>query len=376
MAKGYQSYRGRRSAGTRLLIAVLVMILAAACCFLFAQRYIAYTDDGGMYLDLPFGRVDLPTPPAAQEPAPDQEEDPGPAADADPDPAADPEPAPPEMDLVVEPPAQPEEPEEPEEMAYGERRLVELAAFPAEGADLAAQLAAAGANGFLLPVRDNTGAVLYGSAAALGKALAEGGPTAAQLKALCAGEGVAVARFNCLHDSFFAWENMKEAAICQRNGFVWYDNHSYHWLDPEKALARSYVISLAVECAQLGFDELLLEELVYPASGRTQKIDYSGNTLTKSEALAQLLRQLREALKPYGTWLSLPVTEELLLAGSDEVTGQDLAVLLPLVDAVYVETADPAAVSAQLSAIAGESAPALVVTGSQLGEGNWCVPAA
>ena len=62
MAKGYQSYRGRRSAGTRLLIAALVIILVGACCFLLAQEYIAYTDDGGMYLDLPFGRIDLPTP--------------------------------------------------------------------------------------------------------------------------------------------------------------------------------------------------------------------------------------------------------------------------------------------------------------------------
>ena len=48
MAKGYQSYRGRRSAGTRLLIAALVIILVGACCFLLAQEYIAYTDDGRM----------------------------------------------------------------------------------------------------------------------------------------------------------------------------------------------------------------------------------------------------------------------------------------------------------------------------------------
>ena len=72
MAKGYQSYRGRRSAGTRLLIAALVIILVGACCFLLAQEYIAYTDDGGMYLDLPFGRIDLPKPPPAAEPPEDE----------------------------------------------------------------------------------------------------------------------------------------------------------------------------------------------------------------------------------------------------------------------------------------------------------------
>lgn len=229
---------------------------------------------------------------------------------------------------------------------------------------MAAQLSAAGANGFLYQVRDNTGAVRYGSAAALSKAVVQDGPGMDLVKALCAGEGLAVARFNCLHDSFFAWENMKEAAVCQRNGFVWYDNHSYHWLDPEKALARSYVISLAVECAQMGFDELVLEELAYPSSGRTGKIDYSGNVMTRGEALVLLLGQMREALEPYGTRLSLLVTEKLLQAGGDEATGEDLAALLPMVDAVYVDTADPAAAKARLTELAGESAPALVVMGA------------
>ncbi len=357
MAKGYQSYRGRRSAGTRLLIAALVIILVGACCFLLAQEYIAYTDDGGMYLDLPFGRIDLPTPPPAAEPPADE-----PPADGTEDGPALPDA--PAVDLVVEPAPEPDAPPEPEEEPYGERRLAALEVLPADDAALSAQLSAAGANGFLYQVRDNTGAVRYASAAALSKAVVQDGPGMDLVKALCAGEGLAVAQFNCLHDSFFAWENMKEAAVCQRNGFVWYDNHSYHWLDPEKALARSYVISLAVECAQMGFDELVLEELAYPSSGRTGKIDYSGNAMTRSEALVLLLGQMREALAPYGTRLSLLVSEKLLLSGSDEATGEDLTALLPMVDAVYVDTADPAAAKARLTELAGENAPALVVMGA------------
>lgn len=360
MAKGYQSYRGRRSAGARLLIAALVIILVAACGFLLAQEYIAYTDDGRMYLDLPFARIDLPGPPA---PA-DQTQGDGAPEDGTP---GGQEPAPPEtpaVELVVEPSPEPAAPPEPAEEPYGERRLTALEVLPADAGALSAQLAAAGANGFLYQVRDNTGAVRYASAAALDKAVAADGPGMAQVKALCAGEGLAVAQFNCLHDSYFAWENMKEAAVCQRNGFVWYDNRSYHWLDPEKSLARSYVISLAVECAQMGFDELVLEELAYPSSGRTGKIDYSGNAMTKGEALTLLLEQMRSALEPYGVRLSLMVTEELLLAGGDEASGQDLAALLPMVDAVYVDTADPAAAKARLTELAGENAPALVVMGA------------
>ena len=76
MAKGYQNYRGRHSAGARAAIVLLVIVLIAACASIFAQQYIVYADDGGIYLDLPFlGRVDLPAPP---KPEPDPEEPAGP----------------------------------------------------------------------------------------------------------------------------------------------------------------------------------------------------------------------------------------------------------------------------------------------------------
>ena len=52
--KGYSSYRGRQGFWRRLLIVVLVLILVAACGFLFLQRYITYSDDGSFRLDLPF----------------------------------------------------------------------------------------------------------------------------------------------------------------------------------------------------------------------------------------------------------------------------------------------------------------------------------
>lgn len=369
MAKGYQSYRGRHSAGTRLLIILLAVILVAACGFLVIQRYISYTYDGRMYVDLPLvGRIDLPTPPRA--------------ADPDPQEAGDQEP---EVNLVVDAPqapaqpadsAEPEPEPQPPAPVYGERRLVELAALPADGAALPAQLAGAGANGFAYQVRDDTGLVHYASSAALKKAVAADAPAAETVSALCGLEGtVAVARFNALHDSYYAFANMKDAAICQRNGYVWYDNRSYHWLDPAKELARSYVIGLAMECAQLGFDEILLEEFAYPTDGKLQKIDYSGNTIGKAEALTLLLQQLRDALEPYGTRLSLLLTEELLQTGVNEESGQSLAALLPLVDAVYVSTADPASAQALLTAAAaGGEVPALVVLTPAAIDGNWCVP--
>jgi len=362
VAKGYQSYRGRRLTGEKLLIVLLVLILLVACLFLAAQRFIVYNDDGSIRLELPFWQVDLtmfaPKDTGEDLNAPEEGE----------------EDAPPVELIVSEPEPEPEpEPVEPEPPAFGERRLLELGELPADGPALAAVLEPAGANGFLYRVRDETGRIFFASPTGQTKAVSADEAQTEQLRALCAAEGVSVARFNCFHDSYYAFVNMPEAAICQSNGYVWYDRQSYHWLDPSKEQARAYVTGLARECAELGFEELLLEECSYPVRGNLQKIDYSGNAIGKTEALALFLTELRAALEPYGTKISLLLTEELITAGSDETSGQDLAALVPLVDAVYAKVSDPAAAAERIKAAAGEGGDtAFIPLVDAPAEGDWC----
>ncbi len=366
MARGYQSYRGRRAASTKLIVAVLTLILLAACMFLVIQRYASYTDDGQLHFNLPSFFQKEETEPPAEDKSGDSQNQP-----EDPD-----------VNLVISGPdgtSEPAEPPvdtEPEPAAPEEVRLLALETIPADNAALTETLATTGANGFVYHIRDNTGKVLYASPTAADKASTGDETSNEALFRLCAGTDKAVARFNCFHDSYYAFTHMQEAAICQKTTYVWYDNHSYHWLDPSKEQARNYVIGLAMECADLGFDELLLEELCYPTSGKLEKIDYSGNTMGKTEALTLFLTELRAALEPYGTKLSLLLTEELIQSGSNAESGQDLAALLPLVDAVYAKVSDPAAVQELLKGYAGEADPPLLVPIVQEPqEGNWCLAA-
>ena len=205
MARGYQNYRGRHSAGTRAAIALLVLILIAACAFIFAQQYISYADDGRIYLELPyFGRVYLPTPP----PPP-------------PEPEPDAEPEPPPVQLIIDEPETPPEPEpEPEPVdLFGDHRLAELSVLPAGSPALTELLAEKGANGFVYPVRNNKGEIFWASPTGQKKAVKVDEAATEQLRGLCGTEDVwAVARFNVLHDSYYAFANMKDAAICQKNG--------------------------------------------------------------------------------------------------------------------------------------------------------------
>ncbi len=365
MLRGYQNYRGRRSAAIKLLIAVLVVILVAACSFLFIQRYVTYTDSGELRIDLPeFLQWMAPR---------ESDDEPSAPADATPEDggqdAQDAQDAP-GVTLIIDEP----EDETPPVPAAVDRHLVRLDTLPADGAALRETLAASGANGFLWRVRDNAGALYYSSGAGLKDAVLDSAVSAETLTALCGTEGVtSVALFNCFHDSYYAFVNMAAAAICQSSGYVWYDNMSYFWLDPAKEQARSYVTSLAVECAQMGFDELLLEEMHYPTAGKLQKISYQNNTIGKTDALVLFLTELKAALEPYGIRLSLLLGEDLLNAGSNAESGQDLAALLPLVDAVYTVTGDPAGAQAILDAYAGGEGPELVPMTTAPQDGQWCI---
>ena len=331
--KGYHSYRGRRGGLRLLMIVLLVLILLAACAYLFLQRYVTFTDSGEVRLDLPFFQKEEGTSADKGENEPDSGE----------------------MNLVIgETGEDGQEDADQTAAPYGEHRLISLSALPADGAVLEEELSAQGANGYVFTVKDNTGKVFYDSTVALRDAVDENGADPALIRTLCQQEGtISVAR------------------LCQSSGYIWYDNLSYYWLDPAKEQARDYIIDLALECARLGFDELLLEEVTYPSSGKLEKIDYSGNELDKVQALTLFLTELREALEPYDIRIALLVEEDALLA---ETTGQDMKQLLPLVDAVYVQTSDVEAAEAAVAGAAPEKTPALVpVTEEVLAAGNWYI---
>lgn len=348
--KGYHSYRGRRGTRHLALVVVLALVLLAACVYLFLQRYVTFTDSGEVRLDLPFFQKEV------------SGEDAGaPVDDSD-------------VNFVIDDTGtDTDEGQEGEpEVPYGEHRLVDVPSIPADAAALTAELSAQGANGFVYTVKDNTGKVFYDSAVAIRDAVGGSEGDSTRLSELCGQEGViSVARLNCFHDSYYAFAHMESAGICQSSGYIWYDGMSYHWLDPAKEQARRYVIDLALECARLGFDELLLEDVSYPSSGKVDKIDYSSNTLGKTEALAQFLTELREALEPYDIRIAILLDEAALQGENVETTGQELSVLLPLVDAVYARVSSADGETALIAA-AGEDAPVFVpITGEAAASGSW-----
>jgi len=143
---------------------------------------------------------------------------------------------------------------------------------------------------------------------------------------------------------------MAGSGICQASGYIWYDNLSSYWIDPSKEAARAYLIAVASECVEMGFDELILTEFGYPTKGNLSQIDYSGLGMSKEDALELFLSELRESVGEEIV-ISVEVSEETVLAGGDSAAGIDLARLAVSVDRICVAASDRAAVEEAFSAL-------------------------
>ena len=142
---------------------------------------------------------------------------------------------------------------------------------------------------------------------------------------------------------------MTDAAVCQLTGTVWYDENSTHWLAPEKQAARDYVTQIVTECAQMGFDELLLEDMHYPREGRMSRIKTDERTMTQQEALMLLADDIHTALEQagYKGKLSVSIDADIVLAGSEDRSGIVMSEYVKNFDRVYV-----ACTSEQLESVA------------------------
>lgn len=337
-ARGYHSYRGRASRGKIALAAVLVLVILVSVGFLFAQQYVVYDEEGRSHLELPWTREE-------EQESPEQEVE--------------------DVELTIEP------------AGPGDTVLVthQMAQAPLTQAALTAA-AEAECDALAVTVKDRSGTVYYDSAAAQSGTVTTAADTAAALAALTE-QTRAVARLSCLLDPTAARADVEGKGLKNTGGYIFYDGNNLNWLDPAKEGTKTYLGALAVECAELGFDEILLTDLSYPTVGKIDKIAYTADDLAAS--LAELVRSIRTALDEAGhgeTVLSLELPAAVITAGEDAVAGVKLAELAPLVNAVYAETEESgtAALAAAVEAAGSTFVPELAVP-PQSWEGSWLLTA-
>ena len=245
--KGYNSYRGRVSAGRIVLVVVLVLVLLGAIGYLVVQNYLVYDEAGQVHLELPWGRRDQQQ----------EQTDKPPVDDVDID--------------RLEP----------------ESKLTPVTALHAVrlpddclwwGADYIMNTLAP--EDMVLAVKRENGGITYDTQVSVPQnVVVERGRPLDCLKQLLASDRYTVARICCFADSAYA-RGLPETALVREDDSIWYDANGGAWLDPTDPTVLSYITSLVNECAALGFDEILLDWFCYPAEGELDAIANGGSDHT------------------------------------------------------------------------------------------------
>lgn len=290
---GYRSYRGRTPRWKYALAAVLVIVILAAVGFIILQENVVYDESGMPHLRLPE---------KAEEPVKE------------------------EVELTIQPPEGP-----------GELRAVQVPAGRlTQEVWQKARQAAPLCSGAAVTLKDDTGKVWFDSTAAVSGTTDTAPDTAEVLEQIAGEETYALARLSCFHDSRAANLDIEGMGLKNTGGYIFYDGANSQWMDPAKPAARQYLCQMAVEAAELGFDEVLLTDVSYPTVGKLDKIAYGEGE--KSGHLAAFLQEVRAALEPYGVMLSVELPEAAIAAGEDAAAGISLVQIAPLVDRVYART--------------------------------------
>lgn len=200
----------------------------------------------------------------------------------------------------------------------------------------AAQLAQqANANGVVVTMKDDTGKLNWTTNQVLGEPFQEGSsdPSTDAIKQWNQGDLYTIAQFSCFRDDIVG--RKMDYTLYTVSDFRWMDDEDYHWSTPESDAVQDYYISLMVELAQLGFDEILLEHCGFPSQqdGSLNNIQYPAQE--KEALITQFLDKAAQALKPYETTLSIHTDYEILQVGSDE-TGLTASALFGTVSHLLV----------------------------------------
>jgi hypothetical protein len=122
-----------------------------------------------------------------------------------------------------------------------------------------------------------------------------------------------------------------DLAVKTGNGAIWRDREKLAWVDPSKKEVWDYNISIAVEAAQIGFDEIQFDYVRFP--DKPGLIFSMQNTEeNRVGAIASFLKEARRKLMPYNVFLAADVFGYVSWNLNDTMIGQKLESLSPVLD--------------------------------------------
>jgi len=185
------------------------------------------------------------------------------------------------------------------------------------------------ANALVIDLKGDRGLVDYPSAVPLVSAVGARKLTTisdlpALVKSLHASGIYAIARIVVFKDDPLA--NAKpELAIKTRNGRLYRDRERLAWTDPFRHEVWDYNISIAVEAARAGFDEIQFDYLRFPDSAQALVLAKPATRALRVEAIKGFLAEAHRRLIPYNVFLAADFFGYVCWNHDDTGIGQQLA---------------------------------------------------
>jgi hypothetical protein len=145
-----------------------------------------------------------------------------------------------------------------------------------------------------------------------------------------------IARLVVFKDPVVA-ENRPDLAIRDDNGGLWRGWQGEAWVNPFYEELWEANIQLAVEAAQLGFDEIQYDYVRFPSDGDLSTADFGQGSYTMDDrvgAISSFLDASHERINEGGAWLGADVFGIIALYDDDQGIGQYLRDLVKHVDFV------------------------------------------
>lgn len=213
--------------------------------------------------------------------------------------------------------------------------LSSLLSRPTYGKGLAGAALERSCNTLVFTVKAQNGVVRVPLLSAYATAAAEGDDAQAVKEALAAledSEILLAARISAFCDNITP-RAFTESAL-RTGDSTWLDQNNTSWLDPRSAGAAEYLCDLIRACKSAGFDAVILDDLCFPAKGRTELIDYGeeDNPEARRAALEAICQTLRRTADGEGISLSV-----ILEDGDAAQTGQVAEDLAKYFHTIFVE---------------------------------------
>ncbi len=143
-----------------------------------------------------------------------------------------------------------------------------------------------------------------------------------------------IARIVVFKDNPLATAHPEWAVLDAATGGVWHDREGLGWADPTQEEVWDYNIALAVEAAQLGFDEIQFDYVRFPSDGAISRAIFAVENTEENRkvAITRFLSKAREALAPYPVKLAADVFGYTTWRSDDMGIGQHLETLAPYLD--------------------------------------------